>query len=324
MQATLEAVGPDHVQGAFDASFVLLAMKTHRPTLTVKIPKREGKGAKEVVLQVDGAAVNEDEKKATETSLDLLPKTARNRLNAAYHRVSAYLRDDDVTTKHPTLDALRILPATNQEAFFGGWPAVYDRFKDDMEAFFADYDSDVVPHARALLRKFFAEGEVERVAAKHVPSAAAFRRKFDVKVVRGTFRYDDAADAAAAVRELSEGLRDRLEGALADVADRIRGGKIVSERTFNALSNVLATARAFGEVMGDDVVAKAEALEGRIGAMRDAASVRRKGDSITDVVRNHRAFLDAAIGDVMEAVKDPAGVDRVMARFGAAPRLIED
>jgi len=317
--------GPAGPQGQelFNEAFILLAVRKSRPSFTVKIPKkRKGSKDREVALQVDGRPVSEETEKSTETAVDLLPKEARNRLNAAYRRVDDYLLKSGITFPHPTIDSLRVLPAQAQEEFFGGWPAVERRFREDLEAFFAGYEADVVPHGSARLNELFGPEEAARAAGRHLPGLARLKGKFGVRVARCTLSYADAEDASSAVRDLAENLRDRLEDALAGVADRLAGGKVLSERTFTDLKSVLATAKAFGEVMGDDLVARAGEMEGRLAALSDEVAVMGGRTSMTDVVKKHRQVLESAISGMMDAVKDPEGVARVVSRFGAAPRAI--
>lgn len=327
MSATLDAPAIDtHVPtvDAADAvaeSFLLLVPRTRRRTFQIKIARDHG-GDREVALQVDGKKVDSAAGKAASTTLDLLPKEWRSRLNAAFNRAGDFARDPRVTVPHPSTDLLRILPKSRQEAFFADWPAVRARFDADVGVFFDAYDSEIVPYAANLLATFFTPEGAAKAAAYHLPPLARLKPAFDVSIKALTFRYEDADDAAEAVRDVAEALRDRIVAAMAGVEERLRSGKVVTGRTFADLRNVLATAKAFGDVLGSDAVKAANTLSIKLDAADEAATLKRPGDSITAAIRTHAAAVGSAIAAVTAALGDDVANAAALARFGAAPRRI--
>lgn len=322
LETDLEAA---EVQSAFYSKFILLALERRRPGFSTKLTRKvvvESKSI-DVSTRIDGAAISDKAEKMVAKQVMLLPEAAGNLLNAAYGKVDQFVANPDLTQPF-RIKGLRILPIARRDAFFGGWPAIRDGFREDVERFFSIYEADVVAPAREYWLPILGEPLFDKLIGPHLPPLAQLRGKFGVRVVPGVFNYEDAADAADALQELADDVRDQLESALSDLAEKLRGGARLSVDSLNEMKRALGAARSFSDVVDPALLAQVRSMERKLDRVTVdvEARARTNGLTMTKIIRGSSSVLNEAIASMTAAVRRKDGVAEAMARFGASPRVI--
>ena len=312
-------------QSIFAEKFLQVSLTPHRPELSVKLtPQRLERHQVKLTTAIDDATVDTASQESLENQIQLLEKSERNMLNEAYKKVKDFFEDPAMTLPYPAIKGLRVLPLSRRELFFDTWPAVQTRFEADLEGFFTIYPAIQLRNRDKWLPKLGNAfwSEIER---RHLPPLHRFRDKFSVQVVKGTFTHEDMKDAVEAVELLAKSVRTQLQEALDKLRLSLCDGKKLSLATLNELRSALTAVRSFADLSDTKMIKESDQLEKVLDNVTKDVEDKYKPTgavTMTAILRGHASTITQAMDSVLSAVSDRRGVDSVMARFGAAPRLI--
>lgn len=319
--ATLEDPATE-TQTSFKTAFLQVAIRRSRPSFTTKVTasrlKRAGIDATYKVGDSEISTDGPTEQRA-EPVTRLLPDSLHKLLNTAYNRFTSYVEDPTRSRPHPSISGLYIIPADRGDEFFSGLAVVKERFATDLEEFFDRYDEEYVQPTIEYWSTIYPPQLFNMVIKPHIPPIIELRRKMGARVIPVVMDYADVNDAAAALTDLAAGIRDDLSTALEAAREKLESGKIVSAGSFNDLRRVLATARAFSDVLDPNLIAETGKLDSLVAQVAKDASEKSAGESQTSIFKDRASMIAAATLNVIEAITDID--DRPMLeRFGCSPR----
>ena len=300
------------IQDQIADKLVILAVRRRCPSFSAAL-KADGNAADvQIETTIGGTRVEDDE---IDQRAILLSRKTHRMITRAFAVVKNFV---DAETKPFAVEPLRVLPAARRDAFFSELPAVLGAFREQRAAFLNQYAEE----RPGMLQRWKDLCGNDKHLARRLPPADDLEGRIDARVMVVGMNFEDANDAAEAIKELTGSLRGKLASAMETISGRLSSGDRLSDRTFTELRNAIRLIQGFSDVCDSSLNRKVGKLSTELESTIAALGSAPGGVSMTSIVKQNASTLKAAIDQAMDACKDPKGLRESLAKFGAAPRRL--